>query len=829
MNTIQDELRKAQQEIIVLKEQIEARAEVLGRLKQENTHRMEKVNWIKEQKSKLRRDRKHLRLKVEKQNGVISERRKPKTRTKRAIEITSFLIVQFIQKFLRNFTDSLDKQLQQKNSQDESYIVPYPIIRIKNQVRSKGDRTVSFRLDSLTTFAHLKKAAFDYWRIDQYLVDSSISYLDAFDMVELADETLSRPPPDETVIEFYRSKSIVNTSQITLNIMEIQNNKKQLNNLQIATIKINGGKNFSNLQNIKCQKARIKKVQLYKQVFQKFPGLRSYISEIRIEKEDLEQQKKHAENKVKQIVAEERIIIDDMSCLIIGIIIILLGLQYYTFSFYVNMQKCQQGIASIQKFMDISDESSYTAIYNSIGFYDWLEQRFATTIFNGESEVTDFRSYNEVVGSILVRQNRIQFFKCPRVVNQLQQNSCFHPFYDDIYKNTTSYRGFKYQTGEQLGISFAMKGNNSNFDDGGFTYELPRDFTIEQVRGAINDMKQRFFIDEYTQSLFIHFSSSSPSYNIWVQGNFILERNMHNQIIPYFPVLHGFNPNIFYKNRPLILLELVKLVLSICLLLYVGYFIRVQYQTKSLKRSIKYVIKEVGFFNLGASISTMLGVITSFKQYNLDLDLQKLLNNNQYQNLQTTGDYYLDMKGYNSLSIMFLLCRLVFLIKFEDFAQVLFTTFSYGAQQLIAFLTIQFPLCIGFTFAFQVLYGDRFEYFQTFTEALDSQIGIAQGGFEQSDFSAYQPYISSVAICTFYFYNIFFIISLFQAVLQESYRHILMRNGYRSNVQSDNKFAMIIQKLFQWTKLLKSKNQDSYEYLKTQEQQYTEGPEVEHL
>ena len=45
--------------------------------------------------------------------------------------------------------------------------------------------------------------------------------------------------------------------------------------------------------------------------------------------------------------------------------------------------------------------------------------------------------------------------------------------------DTTSYRGFKYQTGEQLGISFAMKGNNSNFDDGGFTYELPRDFTIE--------------------------------------------------------------------------------------------------------------------------------------------------------------------------------------------------------------------------------------------------------------------------------------------------------------------------------------------------------------
>ena len=52
---------------------------------------------------------------------------------------------------------------------------------------------------------------------------------------------------------------------------------------------------------------------------------------------------------------------------------------------------------------------------------------------------------------------------------------------------------------------------------------------------------------------------------------------MHNQLIPYFPVLHGFNPNIFYNNKPLILLELVKLVLALCLLLYVGYFIRTQY------------------------------------------------------------------------------------------------------------------------------------------------------------------------------------------------------------------------------------------------------------
>ena len=51
--------------------------------------------------------------------------------------------------------------------------------------------------------------------------------------------------------------------------------------------------------------------------------------------------------------------------------------------------------------------------------------------------------------------------------------------YNKYFIDTTSYRGFKYQTGEQLGISFAMKGNYSNFDDGGFTYELPRDFTIE--------------------------------------------------------------------------------------------------------------------------------------------------------------------------------------------------------------------------------------------------------------------------------------------------------------------------------------------------------------
>lgn len=67
------------------------------------------------------------------------------------------------------------------------------------------------------------------------------------------------------------------------------------------------------------------------------------------------------------------------------------------------MQKCQQGIASIQKFMDITDESSFSAIYNPNGFYDWLEHQFASTIFNGESDVTDFRSYNEVVGSVLIR------------------------------------------------------------------------------------------------------------------------------------------------------------------------------------------------------------------------------------------------------------------------------------------------------------------------------------------------------------------------------------------------------------------------------------------
>ena len=48
----------------------------------------------------------------------------------------------------------------------------------------------------------------------------------------------------------------------------------------------------------------------------------------------------------------------------------------------------------------------------------------------------------------------------------------------------------------------------------------------------VNDLRKLFFTDEFTSVLIVNFASTNPGTNVWILGTLILEKNIHNKLVP---------------------------------------------------------------------------------------------------------------------------------------------------------------------------------------------------------------------------------------------------------------------------------------------------------
>lgn len=135
-------------------------------------------------------------------------------------------------------------------------------------------------------------------------------------------------------------------------------------------------------------------------------------------------------------------------------------------------------------------------------------------------------------------------------------------------------------------------------------------------------MKLNNFLDETTAVIFIHFLLYRPSTNSWVAGNYLLERGAYNMILPYPVKLIAFIPNIYYgtEGEQLFKNDLVRLIFACLLLAFVA--LRVYKISKvNWKKSVSYLFLEVGLFNMGVGIFSILSVITAIRQSSKGRDL----------------------------------------------------------------------------------------------------------------------------------------------------------------------------------------------------------------
>lgn len=141
------------------------------------------------------------------------------------------------------------------------------------------------------------------------------------------------------------------------------------------------------------KKARIQKVDIYKNFFAKFPGLRYYISELQIAKESAE-----LENKVKP--QEPEFELDDMNCLILSILIVILALTLISYNSYLSTSTTYYSFKFMKNLLDVREGEAFSRIYQAEHFYSYMDLQVARTCFNSDSKINLIRVNFELIGAI---------------------------------------------------------------------------------------------------------------------------------------------------------------------------------------------------------------------------------------------------------------------------------------------------------------------------------------------------------------------------------------------------------------------------------------------
>ncbi|KAM3139120.1 hypothetical protein pb186bvf_008718 [Paramecium bursaria] len=781
MDQVHIEIKSMQQEINKLRERINQVMVNLAKLKSENTYKSEKLEWIEEKRQKLDREQRsiHMKIKNSHKKSYYDSKKPREVMLERAM--SNYHILGYIHEYLNQYNRQLDKfgSMRNKKPSDQSSEALFPTINIKLNILTNQDKIRVFRLDSNTDFFMLIKISFKLWSLDKHLVNSDINEEDALDMLILTDENNSSLDISQNVIQFYNQKGIINISQITLLLQSRINNKSTLNNQQINSIKISGNqKGLLPLQQIKVNKNRIRKIDSYKFFFNFYPGLRYFISEMQVKKQEQVQIKKQQElifkqhlqsqatsfNQAPQQSMQQSTIIDDNHCLIFTLYLILLFLALLSNSYYINPVKINTYYRKLLDAFDIDDYGSYNQIRTINDFWKYFRTVGDTLLFNDQYDNL-FRFNNELVGPIVLRQLRANIYECKKVVNQLQKQSCFDPFYSDINGNYSSFNGYKYSTRQQYGIQYYLETNFSYIYDGGFLQFFDRDILTSQFQGDSNRLIKNGFIDEYTQVLLVQFTSASPQDNVWIQGTLLIERNANNQFIPYRGLLEGFMPNMYYGHQgaSVFRIDLAKLLFTILATCYLINKLINIFKEQSFGKGFEYILLDVGLFNLSISVCSLAHIICQVAQFSLQHDVQDLLNQSGYVNLQFAVALYQLSKIFSSFTIFFLLIRLIYIFKFNTRIQLIFNVFKKGSKELFKFLAIQFPIFVGFCFVFQIQFGNSNSDFSTFKWTMLSLVDMVQGEFELPYFSSQNPIASMICITFYYLFMVIFFLVLFQS------------------------------------------------------------------
>ncbi|CAH8872331.1 unnamed protein product [Trichobilharzia szidati] len=342
-------------------------------------------------------------------------------------------------------------------------------------------------------------------------------------------------------------------------------------------------------------------------------------------------------------------------------------------------------------------------------------------------------------------------------------------------KSNNSAPEYVYQSASQL-KGYPYLGLITWYSGGGYVHLLRG--TKEEMLAKLSKLKEMHWIEFSTRAVIIQFTAYNPNINLFAIVTVLIEMPGTGSLIPTYRIETA---NLFGASGSET--KTTQLALQG---LYV--FILFCYLIKELrniyKQRLGYFMKFWNFvelFIIFGSVAAIAAYIYMILSTQSAVEEFTRTNGNVFMNFQLLAYWNENLTYLTAVICFFAMLKLVYLFRFNRRVGLLGSVLRYAAKDLKYFCFIFLVIFSSFVLVFYLLYTDTLDGFRTVLNAVETSMQIILGKFDFTSMYEREMVLGPLLFAAFSLCVVFVMVSMFIAILDESFHSVLQDLSLQSD------------------------------------------------
>ncbi|OON13657.1 PLAT/LH2 domain protein, partial [Opisthorchis viverrini] len=366
------------------------------------------------------------------------------------------------------------------------------------------------------------------------------------------------------------------------------------------------------------------------------------------------------------------------------------------------------------------------------------------------------------------------------------------PFQGDDYRNNSMLE-FQYSTASELdGVPYM--GETNWYSGGGYSHMLRG--TLEDMLKAIDFLESVHWIDFCTRAVIVQLTVYNPNINLFAIITVLIEKPGVGTLIPTYRIETA---NLFgTTGSQASALEIgFQVAYILALLCYLVKEIRNLYKQRcGYFREMWNYIEWFIIIGSFAAIAAYAYMIIATKEAVAEFSRT---HGNIFMNFQFLAYWNEALTYLLAVICFFATLKLVRLFRFNQRVGLLGAVLRYAAHDLKYFMIVFMVIFMAFVLVFYLLYTDTLDGFRTFLSSVETSLQIILGKFDFTSMYERELILGPLMFAVFTLCIIFIVISMFLAILDESFHSVMQDIRLQSGDHEMTQF--ILSQLVVWTGL----------------------------
>ncbi|CAH8648338.1 unnamed protein product [Heterobilharzia americana] len=363
-------------------------------------------------------------------------------------------------------------------------------------------------------------------------------------------------------------------------------------------------------------------------------------------------------------------------------------------------------------------------------------------------------------------------------------------------KSNNSAPEYVYQTASQL-KGYPYMGQITWYSGGGYVHLLRG--TKDEMLERLNTLKETHWIEFSTRAIIIQFTVYSPNINLFGIITVLIELPGIGALLPTYRIETA---NLFgamgseTKNTQ-ITFQALYIVILFCYL--------IKEIRNIFKQRLKYFKRFWNFveiFIIFGSIAAIAAYIYMIIYTKTAIDEFSRTNGLIFMNFQLLAYWNENLTYLTSVICFFAMLKLVNLFRFNQRVGLLGSVLKYAANDLKHFCFIFLVVFCSFVLVFYLLYTDTLDGFKTILNAIETSMQIILGKFDFTSMYEREMVLGPLLFAAFSLCVVFVMVSMFIAILDESFHSVLKDITLQSDDHEITQFITV--QFILWTGLHKT-------------------------